>query len=489
MVKKKVDILDAVKGEISLYSKQLRSCIDRNALLRAYQTRRRSERMYAYHGILRDACCTCFRGTNISADGRKCTVWGFNGKIWVIVSPAIFADAVGDAIISAAGAGDFVVKGDWVEKRSMMLTSAYAGVCTSPAVDVGSYVGFENGVWDFANVSSPVYHPFEDRCYVTDLLPYCYDSGADCPLWKSFLRMMLPDRDIERLQRFLGLGVIRRRMMPHVVEETLWLVGSGANGKTTIENTVRAVYGYDAVSEASMSDLLDKNQVMRMLTYASIEGKLFNICSEVDLGDMSRGSDAFKKLCSGEPQSARGIGKDIHIAYDIPFLIFSMNQRPSNKRMDAAFRRRIVEIHFRRSVRQDDMDAALSSKLRGELSGIRNWMIEGYLKLQKDGFRFDAIPEEDYMESNGQYFDIFAKREGIRPSAWAGRNEVVQYVGHKRLYEVFCKFCRDELSSLDVPTEKMMSLDMKRLGFAKVRRAAGMFYEVYCDHALDYTVI
>ena len=98
-------IIDVLKAEIGSYSGQLRDCIDRGALLKAYQTRRRSERLYAYHSILRDACCSCFRGTSMSNDGKKCQVWGFNGRYWAPLSPVVFRDSVGQALIAAAGAG------------------------------------------------------------------------------------------------------------------------------------------------------------------------------------------------------------------------------------------------------------------------------------------------------------------------------------------------------------------------------------------------
>lgn len=484
------DNSDRLRAEIGYYSVQLRDCIDRTSLLRAYQVRRRNERLYAYHAVLRDACCKCFRGTEISVKGKSgvCKVWGFDGRVWVVISPSVFMDVVGEAIIGASGAGDFVVTGDWMDKKGEMLSSAYAGVCSSPLLCNPSVVGFSNGVWDFGDIDSPVYHPFEDRMPVTDLLPYDYDPSAVCPLWTSFLGMMLSQKDVMRLQKYLGLGIVNRRMMGHVVEDTLWLIGSGANGKTTIENVVRAVYGYDNISEASMGELLDRNQISRMLTMASIEGKIFNICSEVDMGDISKGSDAFKKLCSGEPQSARNIGRDIHIAYDIPFLIFSMNQKPSNRRMDEAFRRRIVEIVFKATVRRDEMDPQLGSKLRAELPGIRNWMIDGFRRLRSDGFLFDHTSDDDYQEANGQYFDIFARAEGLRASAWAGHNESAQLVGAQVLLERYDEFCMRKMLGCDHPTMRQMVSDMKRLNFHKVRKAAGVFYEVYCDNELDYSV-
>ncbi len=481
-------IIDVLKAEIGRYSGQLRDCIDRGALLKAYQTRRRSERLYAYHSILRDACCSCFRGTSMSNDGKKCQVWGFNGRYWTPLSPVVFRDSVGQALIAAAGAGDFVVKGDWIEKQGTLLQSAYAGVCVSPLEKNPAIVGFRNGVWDFSDIENPVYHSFTDMLPVTDLLPYDYDPSSTCKMWQSFLGMMLSQKDILKLQKYLGLGCVNRRLMSNVVEDTLWLIGSGANGKTTIEEVVRAVYGYGNVSEASMGELLDRNQISRMLTMSNIDGKIFNICSEVDVNDISRGSDAFKRLCSGEPQNARGIGENVRRIYDIPFLIFSMNQRPVNKRMDAAFRRRIVEINFNQSIREEDMDAGLGDKLKKELSGIRNWMIEGYKMLARDGFMFSHSNSEDYMEYNEQFFDIFARHDGLRSSAWAGRGESAQLVSFSMLYERYVDFCQRNGYGAETPSEKSMSSDLKRLNFRKVRKAAGVFYEVYCENELDYAV-
>ena len=474
--------------EIDVYSRQLSKFIDKRALLRAYQSANRGERMDAYHPILRNACCACFRGTNVRDDGKRCTVWGFDGKKWCVLSAVVFCDAVGDAMKRCAGDGGFVVSRDWVALQPKFLESAYRGVCASPLGSNPGIVGFQNGVWDFSDIDSPVYHPFKDMLPVTDLLPYSYEPAAGCPMWTSFLDMMLKPSDVLKLQKYLGLGMVNRRMMSHVVEETLWLVGSGANGKTTILNVVRGVYGYDKVSEASMRELMDKNQDARMRAINRIEGHVFNICGEMDVQDLSRDSDAFKRLCSGEPHDARGIGKDIHVAYQIPFLIFSMNQKPSNKKMDSAFRRRIVDINFNVSVRPEDMDGSLGGKLLKELPGIRNWMMEGYRRLVADGFKFYHTNDEDYMEANEQYFDIFAQKEGLRPVAWAGRAERPQLVSASVLHERYSEFCLLNMYGIGSPSLRSMSFDMKRLNYRSVRRAAGMFYQVYCDRDLDYAV-
>lgn len=488
MLKTDSSSLESYKSDLQYFTKLLSGFIVKKELNRCYMLRTRNERLRVYHGVIRDACCACFKGTNIAVDGRKCVVWGFNGRLWVQLTPGLFKDVVGDALIGSIQENDYFVTNDWMGSKNVIMESAYSGVCASPLEQMGNIVGFQNGVWDFGDIENPVYHSFDERMPVTDLLPYDYDPNATCPIWLSFLDMMLTQKDILKLQKYLGLGVVSRRLLPCVVESTLWLIGGGANGKTTIENVVRAVYGYDKVSEASMSALLDRNQISHLMNMSVIEGKLFNICSEVDMADITKGSDAFKKLCSGEPQNARGIGENIHLAYDIPFLIFSMNQRPFNKRIDAAFRRRIVEIHFNKSVRPEDMDGSLGKKLEGELSGIRNWMVDGYRRLVADGFHFEHTTDDEYMESNEQFFDIFAMREGLRPCAWAGHDEREQLVSATVLHERYCDFCERNMYGATAPSMRSMSMDLKRLNYRSVRKAAGKFYAVYSDRVLDYAM-
>lgn len=474
-----------MRQEIAYYASQLRSCLDKRALTRAYDYSRRSDRLYAYSGIIQDACCSCFRSG--SDDSKKAIVYGFDGRIWVPLLPMVFENVIRDALVSCVDAGNFLVRSDWVDKQSKIMQYAYDGVSASPLGRNPSIVGFQNGVYDFSDIDNPVYHSFDDRLPITDLLPYDYDPSKSCPMWLSFLKMMLAPSEILKLQKYLGLGCVNRRLMSHKIEDTLWLVGGGANGKSTIQRIVRAVYGYDNISEASLSQLLDRNPDARMRAILNIEGKIFNLCDEVDVADITKGSDAFKKLCSGEPQNVRGIGRDIRVARDIPFLIFSMNQTPTNRKMDAAFRRRLVQIDFRCSVREDDMDAELHNKLMQELPGIRNWMIEGYKLLRRDNFLFTHTNDDAMAEANEQFFDIFARHEGLRASAWAGHDEKPLLIQSQVLYEKYCDFC--EKNQYNMPTSsKGMVQDLKRLRFESKRKAAGVFYIVYSDKDIDYAV-
>lgn len=476
---------NADKQGISAWVYDLCRVLDKPTLMKAYQQARRSERLYAYNDIVMYACRDCFRMYN----GQ---VYAYDGRIWIPMQPADFKNCVRYALVKSAGNGASVLKSDWVDSQKKIMDYAYDGVSMSPLDVSPSVIGFRNGVWDFSDIDNPVYHSFDDRMPVVRLLPYDYDPSAKCPTWLSFLKMMLPSNDILVLQKYLGLGCVNRRQMKNKIEETLWLVGDGANGKTTIQNIVRSVFGHENVSNSRLDDLLARNSDTRLRNLSAINGKIFNLCSEIQADDITRSSDLFKSLCSGEPQDIRRIGKNIETAYDIPFLIFNMNQMPVNRSMDDAFRRRLVQIHFRSTISAADMDRELGSKLERELPGIRNWMIDGYKRLVRDGYVFKGATEVnedniDYMVANGQTVDVFKYKEGLRQSRYAGhKDDKPMLVSSMTLYERYARFCDKNL--YEVVTQKQFGMDMRRLHFTVHRKRGGVFYEVYSDNELDYAI-
>jgi putative DNA primase/helicase len=75
--------------------------------------------------------------------------------------------------------------------------------------------------------------------------PVVYDEQADYPLFKEFLRRILPDPEVrEFVQRFFGYA-----LTGYAVEQVVVILhGTGANGKSTLVNTLRGVLGdYSAI--------------------------------------------------------------------------------------------------------------------------------------------------------------------------------------------------------------------------------------------------
>ena len=404
-----------------------------------------------------------------------------DGKIWSPISEVELRVALQYFCLDDVG----VSATEWVRNEKKYLSALRDGASMSPLSVSRSIVGFQNGVYDFSDPISPVYHPFSDKMPIVDLLPYEYDMKATCPLWVSFLAKALPRVQVEMLRRYLGLALVDRRKLPYKVESSLWLVGPGGAGKSTIMNTIRYVVGDSRVSSVNLGALLGGNAENRARFVAAIDGKAFNYCGEVQIEDMSRGGDTFKSLCSGEPQMMRRIGGNVETAYEIPYLIFNMNRKPRNRIIDSALRRRLLFVSFPTAVRDCDRDPLLEDKLRAEAAGIRNWLLEGYRRFVDDGGVInptaDSTGETDlWMEENGQSVELYFTSIGVRPYGFTGENEKGEWVIVRVLYDGYFEWCNKHGIEPDVDLVGM-GRELRRIGYRAKRTAQGMTYKIFRD--------
>ena len=468
----KYDIIRAVSSEIV-------ACVNKPEMTSVRQESRYGDRLYGYCELVTRASSECFRSLHGS-------VYYFDGRKWVSFGKddVLLEQSLNTALVALK-----VPKTDIINSRTRLISSAKSGALLSPLEVSPTVIGFSNGVWDFSDIDRPVRYSFSDRMPITCVLPYAYDPSATCPLWVSFLSKILRARDIEVLQKYLGLGCADRRLMSNKVEETLWLVGGGGNGKSTVFEMVKAVYGADNMSYMPLGHLVTTNVDLRMRNIGRIVGKIFNYCSEIQADDITRCSDTFKSLCSGEPQEIRRIGKDSETAYDIPFFVFNMNRKPVNRAMDSAFTRRLIVIDFSTIVSKLDMDRELVSKMMSELSGIRNWMIEGFRKLVRDGFVFttdsvctDAIREYEF--ENGQSVKLFCDDNGYRSGVYSGHwGEEPHYVVAGDLYQMYVAYC--QMNSQEPVSMNMFGRDMRKLAFRTKRTSGSVVYMIYSDKPIQ----
>ena len=458
---------------IGAVSVTLRSVLVRDELVHACQQGRYDDRVFYYEDIVRRAYASCFR----VYDG--CLYW-FSGRIWEELSDVLLYNGMRDAIVGIASEFYPSIRSDIGRCLGRILSKLSPSCCV--VLDVrNSVVGFRNCVVDFTDVYSPVVHDFCDRLPVLWLLDYDYDVDAVCPVWESFLSQMLSRSQRLLLHKFLGLGVVDRRGLG--IEKTLWLIGTGANGKSTIQGVVQGVFGSERVSCIRLDDLLNRRPDERMRSTKMIMGKVFNYSNEVHEADINRSTDTFKALVSGDKQAVRQLGRDIVMSDRVPYLICNMNKRPEMKNMDKAIVRRLLQINFRAAVSEDDMDLDLGEKLRSEYSGIFNWMVEGYKMLVADGYRFSDEDTEGENQAalleNGRTLDAYLNAMGIRDWVRKGRlDEEPRWVLSTHLYLQYKLWCLGH----DLEPETVASFGRQMHSrFKFTKRNVGVVYAVYCD--------
>ena len=403
-----------------------------------------------------------------------------SGRIWDECKDVEFRISLQYFCLDDLGIGAM----EWTRYEKRFISSVEEGSKMSPLGVSHSIVGFQNGVYDFST-GHAVFHPFEERLPVISLLPYSYDAKSKCPLWLSFLGGALSRSQVDLLQRYFGLELADRFVMPYKVENSLWLVGPGGVGKSTIMNVIRYVVGEDNVSSVSLGSLINGNSENRARFMAAINGKVFNYCGEIQVEDMTRGSDSFKSLCSGEPQPMRRIGFNVELANDIPYMIFNMNRRPKNSAIDGALRRRLLFVTFTSVVRECDRDPNLEEKLKREASGIRNWMLEGYRKFVTSGGILSPTMEsndttDEWLVENGQTVDAFLGRRGYRAYPYMGIDEKGEWVSVKSLYDGYAEWCHQR--GLDCDCELAgMGRELRKIGFKPRRTGKGIEYRIFRD--------
>lgn len=414
----------------------------------------------------------------------------YNGKIYDIVSTEVVEMAY-ETLLRDLCLAPMMHK-PIVRREGFMRTIAFRNSFV-PRLDL---IGFENGVLDLSNPKSTSFISFSPILPITYYRPYRYDENAKCDRWQFFLREVLPDKTSRTiLQMFLGLGLTQRnvafseswRHNAGKVELCLLLIGGGANGKSVIFDVMRALFGDAKISKLDYSTLTaggDEGLRGRL----PIRGMTFNWSSDSNprkFGGSKSEQNLFKQIVSGEPVPVRGIGRNIEMCDEVPYLIFNMNALPNIDDDSNGMVRRLQIIPFDITVPLSKRDPNLSAKIiQNELPGIFNWVMRGTKELFRRKFRFpDAEGSRMAMLKTlitRSPIIAWVKTYNIRCDKEAP-NEVPVHILGNDLYAAFVRFCKDnDVDETLIPTSNRFGRDMRdKLNFFKKRTGSGVYYEVY----------
>jgi putative DNA primase/helicase len=232
---------------------------------------------------------------------------------------------------------------------------------------------------------------------ITKLAPVVYDANATAPGWHRFLDRVVPDPDVRSfLQRAIGYSLTAL-----TIEQVMFIMfGTGANGKTTLAETLAALLG-DYWLRTPADTLLAKRDTGIPNDVARLRGARLVTAMELDEG-RRLAEVKIKELTGGDTISARFMRGEWFDFKPVCKLWLGTNHKPQIRGTDHAIWRRIRLVPFEVQIPEPERDPMLGEKLAAELPGILAWAVEGCIAWQREGLQSPPAvlaATEDYREA------------------------------------------------------------------------------------------
>ena len=295
---------------------------------------------------------------------------------------------------------------------------------------------------------------------------YDFDPSARCPRWLRFLdEVFKGDQDLVAfVQRAIGYS-----LTGDTREQCLFLChGKGANGKSTMLSTLRAVLGdYAANTPFSTFELGDRSGNTNDL--AALAGT--RLVSAAETSEARRLNEArVKAVTGGDPVTARFLYTEFFEYVPTYKIWLSMNALPTVAGVDEGIWRRLRLIPFNVSFKGRE-DRTLEATLRVEAPGILAWAVDGCLQWQAKGDLGAPSAVLDATEAYRAESDVIGRfledRTASDPDPRHG-------VRASDLYSAYSRWCL--VMGEKAETATTFGRRLGDLGFEKKRAGAGMFY-------------
>ena len=336
-------------------------------------------------------------------------------------------------------------------------------------------ISFLNGTLHIdIKTGEAVLKPHSIYDYVTVQIPIYYDPKAKCDTWRKFSDDITCGRKDDQavLQEFSGYPLI-----PHCkFQRALMLKGGGSNGKSVFFDIISAIFGGIGSDGRGYISSTDPSKWAKDFRLMPLRHSWVNISYDME-NDMRGSEGIFKKVTAGEALEDSYKHKDPISFNPRSKLMMACNYFPTVNDTSDGFMRRwlIVELpmHFvskdkiRPCTNDRELDPFLEDKLKKELPGIFNWMLEGLQRLLRredfthtenqdrliEEFRAANNPLYSFVEENKEFFrgsdeGHIVDRDTVfaRFSAWADKNKVLPLPSYR-----FYSNMRSIFNNLSIP--------------------------------------
>jgi putative DNA primase/helicase len=367
-------------------------------------------------------------------DIRYCHPWKtwfiWNGKIWEMDETGKIM-GFGKYTVNQIDKEALIAKGDherdemfkwsavsqgYNRIKSMIALSASDVPISPDNLDFNkNLINFPNGTFEIDTLTFRD-HKREDLCSKSMSAPY--DPDAKCPLWLKFIGEIFEGNEdlIKFVQRGMGYT-----LTAEIKERAIFLCyGSGANGKSTLLNTIASAMGTYAQQTESSTFTVQKRECVRN-DLACLKGA--RLVLALESGKDKRLDEAIvKQISGGDKIAARFLFKE-YFEYTPEFKIWwGFNHRPRIDDSTESIWDRIKLIPFNVRIPEEQRDLDLPNKLLAELPGIINWMIEGLKEYQLKGLAEPEIVRaatSEYQEEQDILGEWIAERCKKEVRAWA----------------------------------------------------------------------
>ncbi|HDU1265767.1 TPA: DNA primase, partial [Listeria monocytogenes] len=290
-----------------------------------------------------------------------------------------------------------------------------------------------------------------------------YTDKIDAPLWNSFL-LDIFDHDkelIDYVQKAVGYS-----LTGSTSEQVMFILfGNGRNGKSVFLDIINDVFGSYSTNIQPQTIMVKQQSSGANSDIARLHAARFVTTTEPNEG-VRLDEGLIKQLTGGDKVTARHLYKD-EFEFTPEFKIWmATNHKPIIRGRDDGIWRRLHLIPFTVKIPNHKVDKNLKYKLKGELTGILNWAVEGCLKWQREGLKLPTAVERASNEYKSEMDVITAFIEDCCET------DLESKIKSKTLYDTYREWAKDNgqyvMSSTKFGREMGLKFEKKKSGSVRL---------------------
>jgi len=318
--------------------------------------------------------------------------------------------------------------------------------------EISNLIPFKNG---YFNIKENKFHRYTPAKIFFSKLNTDYNENTKEPtVFLKFLNDITQGNEKKKNLILDMMTYTLYRANPY--EKMFVLVGSGANGKSTLLKLIEDILGKENISSRTLHDLAEN----RFAT-ADLEGKFANLVYELKSQDIKE-FDKVKALVSGDTVTAERKFAPSFMFRNFAKLIFATNVIPTILDETDAVYRRIVLIEFNAKFEGERRDPFMLEKLLREKEGIVKLLMQRLSTVIQKGFEY-----ENDIEKIRDRYNLYATSWEKFIDEYIEGNTVSTCVFAKDVYEAYIDFCNKNDVSVKLTREQFL----KKLG--KIQKEAG----------------